>query len=46
MKLRHRSVGLRLGLSFSAILVIAALIAAVGMWRIASLQVAAERVAT
>ncbi|KRB26544.1 methyl-accepting chemotaxis protein [Acidovorax sp. Root70] len=46
MKLSHLSVGLRLGASFGAILLITALIAATGMWRIASLQSASERVAT
>ncbi len=46
MKLSNLSVGLRLGLSFGAILLITALIAATGMWRIASLQGASERVAT
>ena len=46
MKLSHLSVGLRLGASFGAILLITALIAATGMWRIASLQNASERVAT
>jgi len=46
MKLSNLSVGLRLGLSFGAILLITALIAATGMWRIASLQAASERVAT
>ena len=46
MKPSNLSVGLRLGLSFSAILLITALIAATGMWRIASLQGASERVAT
>ena len=46
MKLRKLSVGLRLGASFGAILLITALIAATGMWRIASLQGASERVAT
>ena len=38
MKLSNLSVGLRLGASFGAILLITALIAATGMWRIASLQ--------
>ena len=46
MKLSHFPVGLRLGASFGAILLITALIAAVGMWRIASLQRASEQVAT
>ena len=46
MKLSNLSVGLRLGASFGAILLITALIAATGMWRIASLQGASERVAT
>ena len=46
MKLSNLSVGLRLGASFGAILLITALIAATGMWRIASLQRASERVAT
>ncbi|WP_462387896.1 methyl-accepting chemotaxis protein [Acidovorax sp. Q11] len=46
MKLSNLSVGLRLGASFGAILLITALIAATGMWRIASLQNASERVAT
>ncbi|MDD2178687.1 methyl-accepting chemotaxis protein [Acidovorax sp. D2M1] len=46
MKLSHLSVGLRLGASFGAILLITALIAATGMWRIANLQNASERVAT
>ena len=46
MKLSNLSVGLRLGASFGAILLITALIAATGMWRIASLQSASERVAT
>jgi methyl-accepting chemotaxis protein len=46
MKLSNLPVGLRLGLSFGAILVITALIAAMGMWRISSLQMASERVAT
>ncbi len=46
MKPSNLSVGLRLGLSFGAILLITALIAATGMWRIASLQAASERVAT
>ncbi len=46
MKPSNLSVGLRLGLSFGAILLITALIAATGMWRIASLQGASERVAT
>ena len=35
MKLSNLSVGLRLGASFGAILLITALIAATGMWRIA-----------
>ena len=46
MKLSNLSVGLRLSASFGAILLITALIAATGMWRIASLQSASERVAT
>ncbi len=46
MKPSNLSVGLRLGLSFGAILLITALLAATGMWRIASLQGASERVAT
>ena len=46
MKLSNLSVGLRLGASFGAILLITALIAATGMWRIDSLQSASERVAT
>ena len=46
MKLSNLSVGRRLGASFGAILLITALIAATGMWRIASLQGASERVAT
>ncbi len=46
MKLSNLSVGLRLGASFSAILLITTLIAGTGMWRIASLQSASERVAT
>ncbi|PJI95773.1 methyl-accepting chemotaxis protein [Acidovorax sp. 69] len=46
MKLSNFSVGLRLGSSFGAILLITALIAATGIWRIASLQSASERVAT
>jgi methyl-accepting chemotaxis protein len=46
MKLSNLSVGLRLGASFGAILLITALIAATGMWRIASLHGASERVAT
>ena len=46
MKLSNFSVGARLGASFGAILLITALIAATGMWRIASLQSASERVAT
>ena len=46
MKLSNLSVGMRLGSSFGVILVITALIAATGMWRIASLQDASERVAT
>jgi len=46
MKPSNLSVGLRLGLSFGAILLITALIAATGIWRIASLQGASERVAT
>ncbi|WP_422845092.1 methyl-accepting chemotaxis protein [Acidovorax sp. M2(2025)] len=46
MKLSHFPVGLRLGASFGAILLITALIAATGMWRIASLQRASEQVAT
>ncbi len=46
MKLSNFSVGARLGASFGAILLITALIAATGMWRIASLQAASERVAT
>ncbi|EHL21137.1 methyl-accepting chemotaxis sensory transducer [Acidovorax sp. NO-1] len=46
MKLSNFSVGMRLGASFGAILLITALIAATGMWRIASLQAASERVAT
>ena len=46
MKLSNLSVGLRLGASFGVILLITALIAATGMWRIASLQGASERVAT
>ena len=37
MKLSNLPVGLRLSLSFGAILVITALIAAMGMWRISSL---------
>ena len=37
MKLGNLPVGLRLGLAFGAILVITALIAAMGMWRISSL---------
>ena len=46
MKLSNLSVGRRLGASFGVILLITALIAATGMWRIASLQQASERVAT
>ena len=46
MKFRHLSIGLRLGVSFGAILLITALIAALGIWRIAGLQRASERVAT
>ena len=46
MTLSNLPVGLRLSLSFGAILVITALIAAMGMWRISSLQMASERVAT
>ena len=46
MKLSHFSVGLRLGVSFGVILLITALLAATGIWRIASLQAASERVAT
>ncbi|MBV7456641.1 MCP four helix bundle domain-containing protein [Acidovorax sp. sif1233] len=46
MKFSNLSVGLRLGASFGAILLITALIAATGIWRIASLQNASERVAT
>ncbi|RZJ10229.1 MAG: HAMP domain-containing protein [Acidovorax sp.] len=46
MKLSNLSVGLRLGASFGAILLITALIAATGMWRIAGLHGASERVAT
>ncbi len=46
MNLRNLSVGLRLGASFGAILLITALLAATGMWRIASLHGASERVAT
>ena len=46
MKLSNLSVGLRLGLSFGAILLITALLAATGMWRIGGLQAASERVAT
>ncbi|MFN9475910.1 methyl-accepting chemotaxis protein [Acidovorax sp.] len=46
MKQAKLSIGLRLGLSFGAILFITALIAATGMWRIASLSSASERVAT
>ncbi|WP_298212984.1 methyl-accepting chemotaxis protein [Acidovorax sp.] len=46
MKLSNLTVGLRLGASFGAILLITALIAAVGMWRIGNLQSASERVAT
>jgi methyl-accepting chemotaxis protein len=46
MKLSNLSVGLRLGFSFGVILLITALIAAAGIWRIASLQAASERVAT
>ncbi len=46
MKLSNLSVGLRLSASFGAVLLITALIAATGMWRIASLQSASERVAT
>jgi methyl-accepting chemotaxis protein len=46
MKLSNLSVGLRLGASFGAILLITMLIAATGMWRIASLHAASERVAT
>ncbi len=46
MKLSNLSVGLRLGASFGAILLITALIAATGMRRIAGLQGASERVAT
>ena len=46
MRLSNLSVGMRLGSSFGVILVITALIAATGMWRIASLQGASERVAT
>jgi nitrate/nitrite-specific signal transduction histidine kinase len=46
MKLSNLPVGLRLGLSFGAILLITVLIAGMGMWRIASLQMAIERVAT
>ena len=46
MKLSNLSVGLRLGFSFGAILLITALLAATGMWRIGGLQAASERVAT
>ncbi|WP_345064939.1 methyl-accepting chemotaxis protein, partial [Acidovorax lacteus] len=46
MNIRHLSVGLRLGLSFGAILLITALIAGASMWRIAGLAGASERVAT
>ena len=46
MNFRNLSVGQRLGASFGAILLITALLAATGMWRIASLQGASERVAT
>ncbi|MBY0410164.1 MAG: methyl-accepting chemotaxis protein, partial [Burkholderiaceae bacterium] len=46
MKLSNFSVGLRLGVSFGVILLITAMLAATGIWRIASLQAASERVAT
>ena len=46
MKFSNLSVGLRLGLSFGALLFITALIAGTGMWRIASLKNASDRVAT
>ena len=46
MNFRNFSVGQRLGASFGAILLITALIAATGIWRIGSLQNASERVAT
>ena len=46
MKLSHTSIGMRLGLSFGVILIITALIAVTGIWRIASLHDASERVAT
>ncbi|CAN7627566.1 methyl-accepting chemotaxis protein [Acidovorax sp. LjRoot194] len=46
MTFSNLSVGLRLGASFAAILLITALIAAMGMWRIGSLHRASERVAT
>ena len=46
MTLSNLSVGRRLGASFGAILLITALIAATGMWRIGGLHRASERVAT
>ncbi|EER58829.1 methyl-accepting chemotaxis sensory transducer, partial [Acidovorax delafieldii 2AN] len=46
MKFSNLSVGLRLGLSFGALLFITALIAGTGMWRIASLKHASDRLAT
>jgi len=46
MKLRNLRVGTRLGLAFGAILLITALIALTGMWRIATLQQASDKLAT
>ncbi|XAH23154.1 methyl-accepting chemotaxis protein [Xylophilus sp. GW821-FHT01B05] len=46
MKYRDLSVGTRLGLAFGAILLITAMIAAVGIMRIGDLQQAGERLAT
>ena len=46
MTFSNLSVGRRLGASFGAILLITALLAAMGMWRIGGLQRASERVAT
>ena len=46
MTLSHLSVGQRLSASFAALLLITAFLAGTGMWQIARLQQASERVAT
>ncbi len=46
MKLRNLRVGTRLALAFGVILLITSLIALMGMWRIATLQQASDRLAT